>query len=129
MMQSALKFDPDKEGLMTLFREWQVHTMKFLWNSPMKKFTTKEIWTHVRREAEKEISRATIYHFLDDMTKRGLLNFQTGTGRGGLRILFFSEYTEEEFTEFMAKSLIQSIEENLLGQQKSDQTQGVPKLH
>jgi predicted transcriptional regulator len=120
MMQSALKFDPDNKGLRTLFREWQIHTMKYLWSFPKRKFTTKEIWTHVRKDVGEDISRATVYHFLDDMAKRGLINFQTGTGRGGLRILFFSEYTEEEFRELMAKALVQSVEENLLSHRDVD---------
>ncbi len=81
----------------------------------MEKFTTKEIWTHVHRDVGKDISRATVYHFLDDMIKRGLIGFETGTGRGGLRILFFSEHTEDEFKELIAKELIRSVEENLLG--------------
>ena len=121
-MQSALKFDPDNNDLRTLFREWQIHTMKYLWGSPMEKYTTKEIWTHVYGVARKDISRATVYHFLDDLTKRGLIGFETGTGRGGLRILFFSEYNEEEFRELMAKALIRSVEENLLGHRETDQT-------
>ena len=117
MMKSALKFDPDKTGLKTLFRDWQIHTLKYLWDTPMKRSTTKEIWTYVRIKLEKDVSRATVYHFLDELSKRELVGFETSTGRGGKRILFFSEYSEEEFREFMAKNLVESVEKNLLRHQ------------
>ena len=114
MMRSALKFNPDNTDLGTLFREWQIRTMKFLWDAPREKFTTKEIWCYVCEDSEIKVSRATVYHFLDAMARRGIINYQTGTGRGGLRVLFYSEYNEEEFREMMAKNLIHSLERNLL---------------
>ncbi len=116
-MKSALKFDPDKTGLRTLFRDWQIHTLKYLWGNPMKRSTTKEIWTYVCLKLEKEVSRATVYHFLDELCKKELVGFETSTGRGGQRILFFSEHSEEEFREFMAKNLGESVEKNLLRHQ------------
>ena len=80
----------------------------------MKKSTTKVIWTNIRQKLEKEVSRATVYHFLDQLSQRGLIGYETSTGRGGKRILFYSEYNEEEFREFMAKNLVESIKKNLL---------------
>jgi len=113
-MKTALKYNPEKKGLETLFRRWQITTLKYLWASPMEKFTTKKVWTHVREKAEKKVSRATIYHFLDHMRKKGVIKASMSTGRGGLRILFYSEYTEEEFKKMMAQKLIDSVKKNLL---------------
>ena len=79
----------------------------------MRRSTTKEIWTHVRQKLEKDVSRATVYHFLDELSKRKIVGYETSTGRGGLRILFYSEFNEEEFRELMAKNLVESIEKNL----------------
>ena len=113
-MKSAIKYNPDNKGLRTLFREWQIQTLKVLWKTPMETLTTKEIWTQVKKNAEKKVSRSTVYHFLDEMTKKEILKYKTGTGRGGQRILFYSEYNEQEFRKLMARNLIQSIKENLV---------------
>lgn len=120
-MKSALKFDPDNTGLRTLFREWQIYTLRYLWGSPRKTFITKEIWTHVRQKLAKDVSRATVYHFLDEMSKKNLVGYETSTGRGGQRILFFSEYDEEEFRVLMAKALMESVEMNLIGHQSVEE--------
>lgn len=114
MMISALKFNPDNDNLGTLFRGWQIRTMKFLWGAPREKFTTKRIWSHVCEDPDIEVSRATVYHFLDEMTSKGIVKYQTGTGRGGQRVLFYSEYSEEEFREMMARNLIRCVEEKLM---------------
>jgi predicted transcriptional regulator len=114
MMQSALKFDPENEGLRTLFREWQIHTLRCLWAHPMKQYTTKQIWDQVCDKLDKRVSRATVYHFLDELAEKKIISFETGTGSGGLRILFYSQYSEEEFKELMAMNLIQSVKDNLL---------------
>ena len=113
-MISAIKFNPSKNGLRTLFREWQISTLRLLWENPNKKFTTKEVWTRVKTRSKIEVSRATIYHFLDEMSRKGILGNETGMGRGGERILFFSEYTEMEFRELMAHKLIDAVNENLM---------------
>ncbi len=113
-MKSAIKFDPEKEDLSTLFRDWQIHTLRCLWAQPNKKFTTKEVWNKVSEKLDKRVSRATIYHFLDELSEKEIISYNTGTGRGGLRILFYSEYSEKEFRELMSGKLIQSIKDNLL---------------
>lgn len=113
-MKSALKFDPEQEGLRTLFREWQIHTLRCLWAQPNKQYTTKEIWNKVCLKLDKRVSRATVYHFLDELAEKGIISFDTGTGRGGLRILFYSPFSEKEFRELIARNLIKSVEDNLL---------------
>lgn len=80
----------------------------------MKQYTTKQIWDQVCKNLDKRVSRATIYHFLDEIAEKGIISFETGTGRGGLRILFYSQYSEEEFKELMARNLIKSVKDNLL---------------
>ena len=80
----------------------------------MKQFTTKQIWDQVCKNLEKRVSRATVYHFLDELAKKEIISFETGTGRGGLRILFYSQHNEKEFKELMARNLIQSVKDNLL---------------
>ncbi len=113
-MISAIKFNPSKNGLRTLFREWQIATLKFLWENHDKKYTTQEVWTRVKNRSKIDVSRATIYHFLDEMSRKGVLSSETGMGRGGVRLLFYSEYTESEFRELMAGKLMDAVRENLL---------------
>jgi len=113
-MISAIKFNPNKKGLRTLFREWQISTLRLLWENPNKQYTTKEVWTRVKNRSKIDVSRATIYHFLDEMSRKGVVSNETGMGRGGERILFFSEYNETEFRDLMAGKLVEAVKENLL---------------
>lgn len=59
------------------------------------------------------VSRATVYHFLDEMKEKNIINCDLGTGRGGMRVLFYSDYTKKRFKEMIAENLVQSINENL----------------
>ncbi|MFH1180443.1 MAG: hypothetical protein V1710_08785, partial [Candidatus Bathyarchaeota archaeon] len=61
-----------------------------------------------------KVSRATVYHFLDEMSRKGIISYEKGMGRGGERVLFYSEYSEEDFRELMARNLINSVKQNLL---------------
>lgn len=112
-MQFTLKFNPEKNGLRTLFREWQITTMRLLWENPKTRYTTKEVWTHVRAKVENGVSRATVYHFLDEMAERQIVSFDLASGRGGMRVLFYSDLTESEFKKVISENLIQSINDNL----------------
>lgn len=112
-MQFTMKYNPGKAGLKTLFREWQITTMKLLWNNSETRFTTKEVWNHVRTEIENGVSRATVYHFLDDMAEREIVKFDMASGRGGMRVLFYSDISESEFKKVISLNLIQNIQRNL----------------
>jgi hypothetical protein len=74
-MQFTLKFNPENTGLKTLFREWQITTLRLLWEAPHTRFSTKEAWMHVRDNAENGVSRATVYHFLDNIADKGIIRF------------------------------------------------------
>ncbi len=112
-MQFTLKYNPQKAGLKTLFREWQITTMKLLWENVETRFTTKEVWNYVRAEIENGVSRATVYHFLDDMTERNIVKFDMASGRGGMRVLFYSDISESEFKRVISMNLIKNIQQNL----------------
>ena len=77
------------------------------------RFTTKEVWNHVRAEVENGVSRATVYHFLDDMAEREIVKFDLGSGRGGMRVLFYSGVSEAEFKRLISENLILCIRQNL----------------
>lgn len=112
-MHFTLKFNPENQGLRTLFREWQIATLKLLWENPETRFTTKEVWSYVRTEIKNGVSRATVYHFLDEMANREIIKFDLSSGRGGLRVLFYSEVSEAEFKRIISENLVQSIHRNL----------------
>ena len=112
-MQFTLKFNPENKGLRTLFREWQITTLKLLWENTETRFTTKEVWSHVRAAVENGVSRATVYHFLDDMSDKEIVKYDMGSGRGGMRVLFYSEISEAEFKKIISENLVQSIRQNL----------------
>ncbi len=87
--------------------------MRLLWDNPETRFTTKEVWNHVRSVVENGVSRVTVYHFLDDMTEKEIVKYDMGSGRGGMRVLFYSHLTEAEFKKTIAGNLVKSIQENL----------------
>jgi predicted transcriptional regulator len=91
------------------------------WETPWRKYTTKEAWLHVREEAGIKVSRATVYHFLDEMANKGLIGYETSTGRGGERILFYSEYSEDDFRELAAEKLIECVKQSLLSHRDVDE--------
>ncbi|HDJ22180.1 MAG TPA: hypothetical protein ENF19_03140 [Candidatus Bathyarchaeota archaeon] len=113
MMTPVLEFHPEKEGLETLFKDWQVTVMRLLWENPTKRYTTKEVWRHVTSQ-HSTISRATIYNFLTKMCRAHALKSEARKGRGGLRYLFYSEMREQEFREAAVRDICRCLRENLL---------------
>lgn len=113
LMQFTLKYNPGKNGLKTLFREWQITTLRLLWDNPETRFTTKEVWNHVKSMDVNRVSRATVYHFLDEMKEKEIVKYDMGSGRGGMRVLFYSEIPESEFKRIISENLIKSIRNNL----------------
>lgn len=113
MMQFTMKFNPENTGLRTLFREWQITTLRLLWEAPHTRFSTKEVWMHVRDNAETGVSRATVYHFLDSVADKGIIRFDMASGRGGMRVLFYSELSEMEFRTMISENMVQSVRSNL----------------
>lgn len=63
-MQFTLKFNPENTGLKTLFREWQITTLRLLWEAPHIRFSTKEFWMHVRDTVEAEAAALGISYKL-----------------------------------------------------------------
>ena len=112
-MQFTLKYNPENTGLRTLFREWQITTLRLLWEAPHTRFSTKDIWTYVRDNSENGVSRATVYHFLDNVADKGIIRFDMATGRGGMRVFFYSMLTEMEFRKLISENLVQSVRSNL----------------
>ena len=68
---------------------------------------------HVRDNAENGVSRATVYHFLDNVADKGIIRFDMASGRGGMRVLFYSELTEMEFRKMITENLVLSVRSNL----------------
>ncbi len=68
---------------------------------------------HVRDNSENGVSRATVYHFLDNVADKGIIRFDMATGRGGMRVLFYSMLTEMEFRKLITENLVQSVKSNL----------------
>ncbi len=73
------------------------------------RFSTKKVWTHVRDNLEKGVSRVTVYHFLDNMADNGIIRFDMASGKGGMRVLFYSELTEMEFRKMISENLGQNV--------------------
>jgi len=64
-MKFTLKFNPENTGLKTLFREWQITTLRLLWERPLTPDSPRrKVWMHVRDTVEAEAASLGISYKL-----------------------------------------------------------------
>jgi len=105
-------FDPSQKGLETVMKDYQVLTMRFLWERREEGTISKDVWLHVSKifmAEEKTISRASIINFLQDMAEKGILNYWERSGKGGYHRVYTTVYDEAGFKELLATQLIEKL--------------------
>jgi len=102
-----MKFDLEKDGLETVFKKWEVMVLEYIWGK--ERVTSREVYKAV---IEKEnISRASIINFLNRMVGEGFLRKDWTTGKGGMRGVYTSLYSKEEFSQELRRRIIEKVEE------------------
>jgi len=108
----GFKFDTNKNGFLTLMREYQEICLKFIWENSEEGVTSGTAWLHtnkVLKEEDKSISRASVIIFLNDMVDEGILTFNLKTGKGGHHRVYFPAFDEEGFKINVTKKIISKL--------------------
>jgi len=96
-----MQLDTTKNGLASIFKEWQVPLVEeLLISEPMGSKEAYEYLGKIGVKGQKElgsISRASVINFLNDLVDKGLLDFSLVTGKGGHRRIYTMAMTREEF--------------------------------
>jgi len=106
----VLKFDPRRDGLSKVFRDYQEEAMKLVWNKCSEGMISSEVWRQVNQNlVGKTISRASIINFLNNMVDESVLDFDERTGKGGYHKVYRPRLDEYEFKMYLAEMMISSL--------------------
>jgi len=106
----TLIFNPAKDDLEKVFRDYQEETMKVLWERGDRGATTKDAWIAVNdRLIGKTISRASIILFLNKMVDEGILDYVERTGKGGIHKLYKPKFNQSSFIKHIVRRIFSSL--------------------
>ena len=104
------KFDSTEHGLLTVFFDYEIESLRYLGSLKGEYASSREVWTHVN--GIQTISRASIINSLNRMSRIGVLKYKEITGKGGHRGLYSPAMNENELKKHIADELIESIRKN-----------------
>jgi len=105
------KFDSTQKGLRTVFFDYEIESLCYLWSKNGEYASSREVWDNVTKKLP--ISRASIINSLNRMAEFGVLLSKETTGKGGHRGLYSAAMNENELKKHIADELIKSIRNNL----------------
>jgi predicted transcriptional regulator len=106
----TLIFNPGKDGLNKVFRDYQITAMRFVWERGDAGVISREVWSSVNEElGSKAISRASIINFLNAMVDEGILDYEEESGKGGYHRVYRPKLNEKEFKIDLVAKLISSL--------------------
>ncbi len=104
-------YDSTKQGLATVFFDYEIEALQILWSREGEYLTSREVWQLVSEKLT--ISRASIINSLNRMARSNVLDYKETTGKGGHRGLYAAKKSEAELRRQIAGELTQSIKNNL----------------
>jgi len=104
-----LQLDTGKESLEMFFKDWQVESLRFLWNIYPEGANSRVVHENVNKNIKDSISRTSIIIFLNDMVDEGLLTYTETTGKGGCHRVYSTKYGETEFKQHIASLIISKL--------------------
>ena len=106
----TLIFNPEKDGLYKVFRDYQVEALRVVWKRGDNGAISREVWSDVNEKlGSKKISRASIINFLNAMVDEAVLGYEEETGKGGYHRVYKPTLNEEEFKRYLAETMISSL--------------------
>ncbi len=105
----TLIFNPEKNGLAKILRNYQIEALKSLWKNSEKGLTSREVYEYVNGKIDGSISRASIINFLKAMADERVLNYKERTGKGGYHRVYTPRLNESEFKKYVAQTMIASL--------------------
>ena len=120
-----ISIDLEAEGLNVVLKDYQIETLKLLWETqakvakqPMMKWvglSSREVWAKVNERMRilgmGAISRASIINFLNTAAGIGVLNYTEITGKGGHRRIYTAALTEQEYWVWLMKTVDSKLKE------------------
>ena len=106
----TLKFNPENEGLVKVFKDYQEEAVRFVWEVGDPGVISRKVWEKVNeRLVGKTISRASIINFLNAMVDEGVLDYHEETGKGGYHRVYRPKLDESSFKRYLAQVMISSL--------------------
>ena len=105
----TLIFNPAKNSLSKVFRDYQQEALKSVWKNSEKGVISREVYEYVNGKIDGSISRASIINFLNAMVDEGVLNYTERTGKGGYHRVYTPRLNESEFKQYVAQTMISSL--------------------
>ena len=118
----TLIFNPEKNGLAKILRNYQIEALKSVWKNSEKGLTSREVYEYANEKIDDSISRASIINFLKAMADEGVLNYTERTGKGGYHRVYTPRLNESEFKTYVAQTMIASLLKDF-----PEETKGVKK--
>jgi predicted transcriptional regulator len=94
--------DLSKKGLDMFFKEWQLQSLRVLWESGEGLFS-RDVWKRVNELRTQPISRTSIIIFLNDIVESGILSGTDLTGQGGHKTRYEAKMSEQKLKQHLAK--------------------------
>ena len=128
MGKNYWSFETFRDGLGTVWKEYQIIAMRHMWNVGDEGAGSGKTWEAtnlVLKEKEQSISRASIIFFLNAMVDEGVLKYVERTGKGGHHRIYRPAFSETAFKEYLVKQIISKLiqefpdaTQTVLGKQK-----------
>ncbi len=112
MTKKYWNFCTYEAGLKTVFKDYQVITLRYLWQIGDDGAGSGKCWEHtngVLKERGKSISRASVIFFLNEMVDAGVLKYVSRTGKGGYHRIYTPVFDETGFKEHLATKIIERL--------------------
>jgi len=122
-MANYWKFETFRDSLRTVWKEYQVIVMQYLWSLEEGEGAgSGKVWdaaNEVLNKRDKSISRASCIFFLNAMVDEGVLGFRDATGKGGHHRIYVTKMDETGFKEFLANKIIGKLMEEFPDETRS----------
>lgn len=106
-------FETFENGLETIWKEYQVIVMQYLWSLEEEEGAgSGKCWEATNLMLEKSgksISRASIIFFLNQMVDEGVLKYVERTGKGGHHRIYTPAFDEPGLKEYIANKIISKL--------------------
>jgi hypothetical protein len=108
-MNGNIEYDTAESGLRAVLKDYQELALRAIWATP-EGLGSRAVWDRVNAELKPNtISRASVINFLEAMREADVLKGDEKTGKGGYHWIYSPAMNENEFKEFIAKTILGSL--------------------
>jgi predicted transcriptional regulator len=108
-MNGNIEYDTAEHGLRAVLKDYQEIALRAIWATP-EGLGSRSVWDRVNAELKPNtISRASVINFLESMREAGVLKGDEKTGKGGHRWIYSPAMDEQQYKQYLAKTIIKSL--------------------